>query len=198
MATHSVLTEHLKKLWLRQLQGNQEAISTNVLEWEGYICVDTYRWKVLCYQLPSLIMEGTAIVFFGCINEESGGICNAKFQLKEIGSLIYQFSLSKQALIRWLDVLSGKTKLLYVAPRSPIKRKKILNFWNNLKFHFMHMDEAHCDVGMVAFQAEYRHTSYNKRNRHYHWCVDGSSTPKVQLIFKKPWYAECQCFQIVL
>ena len=135
MATHSVLTEHLKRNFgFDSFKGNQEAIIQNVLDGKDtFVLMPTGGGKSLCYQLPSLIMEGTAIVISPLIALMKNQVDAMRSFSEEDGIAHFiNSSLSKQAidLVKG-DILSGKTKLLYVAPESLTKEENI-EFLNEL------------------------------------------------------------------
>ena len=120
MATHSVLTEHLKRNFgFDSFKGNQEAIIQNVLDGKDtFVLMPTGGGKSLCYQLPSLIMEGTAIVISPLIALMKNQVDAMRSFSEEDGIAHFiNSSLSKQAIDQVKnDILSGKTKLLYVHP----------------------------------------------------------------------------------
>ena len=129
MATHSVLTGHLRKNFgFDGSKGNQDAVIQNVLDGnDPFVLMPTGGGKSLCYQLPSLLMEGTAIVISPLIALMKNQVDAMRSFSEEDGIAHFiNSSLSKTAIDQVkLDLLSGKTKLLYVAPESLTKEDNI-------------------------------------------------------------------------
>ena len=133
MTTHSELTAQLKKYFgFDNFKGNQEAIIQNVLDRQDtFVLMPTGGGKSLCYQLPSLMMEGTAIVISPLIAVMKNQVDAMRNFSEEDGIAHFiNSSLTRQAIdMVKADIVSGKTKLLYVAPES-LQRKKTLSFSN--------------------------------------------------------------------
>jgi ATP-dependent DNA helicase RecQ (EC 3.6.1.-) len=147
MAEKNILTEQLKAYFgFDKFKGNQEAIIKNVLAGnDTFVLMPTGGGKSLCYQLPSLVMEGTAIVISPLIALMKNQVDAMRNFSEEDGIAHFiNSSLNKAAIDQVkTDILSGKTKLLYVAPESLTKEENV-EFLKNVKISFYAVDEAHC------------------------------------------------------
>ena len=141
------LTEVLKENFgFDTFKGDQEAVIKNLLAGnDAFVLMPTGGGKSLCYQLPSLVMDGTAIVISPLIALMKNQVDAIRNLNEEDGVAHFlNSSLTKPAVEEVkADVLSGKTKLLYVAPESLTKDENV-EFLKSIKISLYAIDEAHC------------------------------------------------------
>lgn len=130
MTNQTELIGALKKYFgFEKFKGNQQAIITSLLDGNDvFVLMPTGGGKSLCYQLPSLLMEGTAIVISPLIALMKNQV-DAMRNFSEADSIAHflNSSLNKTAIDQVKnDIASGKTKLLYVAPESLTDRKSVV------------------------------------------------------------------------
>ncbi|SNR97283.1 ATP-dependent DNA helicase RecQ [Belliella buryatensis] len=149
--------DNLKQIFgFSQFRGNQEAIVDNILGGSNtFVIMPTGAGKSLCYQLPAVIKDGTAVVISPLI----ALMKNQVDQLNAFGINAYflNSTLNKSETNKVKkEVLAGKTKLLYVAPESLTKEENV-QFLKEANLSFVAIDEAHCiSEWGHDFRPEYR------------------------------------------
>ncbi|NJN28026.1 MAG: DNA helicase RecQ [Cyclobacteriaceae bacterium] len=182
------LREKLKEVFgFSQFRGNQEVVIQNIMAGKNtFVIMPTGAGKSLCYQLPALMKEGTAIVISPLIALMKNQVdqlnafgVNAKF----LNSTLTKGEITKVKK----ETLSGEIKLLYVAPESLTKEDNI-NFLKQAKISFAAIDEAHCiSEWGHDFRPEYRRIKsiLDEIGKLPLIALTATATPKVQLDIKK-------------
>ncbi len=186
MASNPLLLPALKKYFgFDTFKGNQEAIMTNLLDGKDtFVLMPTGGGKSLCYQLPALLSEGTAIVVSPLIALMKNQV-DAMRNFSEDDSIAHflNSSLNKVEISKVKkDILDGKTKLLYVAPESLTKEDNI-EFLKSVDISFYAIDEAHCiSEWGHDFRPEYRRIRpiINEIGTRPVIALTATATPKVQ------------------
>lgn len=186
MANNKLLVSELKKHFgFDKFKGNQEAIIENLIaERDTFVLMPTGGGKSLCYQLPALLMEGTAIVISPLIALMKNQVDAMRNYSEDDGIAHFlNSSLSREAITEVKEnVLSGITKLLYVAPESLTKDENI-EFLKTVKISFFAVDEAHCiSEWGHDFRPEYRNIrpKINEIGARPVIALTATATPKVQ------------------
>ena len=185
------LTESLKHYFgFDKFKGDQEAIIRNLMAGrDTFVLMPTGGGKSLCYQLPSLIMDGTAIVVSPLIALMKNQVDVINGMSEESGVAHYlNSSLNKSAIQQVMDdVQAGKTKLLYVAPES-LNKEDNLAFFQSVHISFYAIDEAHCiSEWGHDFRPEYRNIrpTINKIGNAPVIALTATATDKVRTDIKK-------------
>ena len=191
MAEKINLAEQLKRYFgFDTFKGNQEAIIRSLLDGhDTFVLMPTGGGKSLCYQLPSLLMEGTAIVISPLIALMKNQVDAMRNFSEEDGVAHFiNSSLSKSAIDQVkADISSGKTKLLYVAPESLTKEENV-DFLKHVKISFYAIDEAHCiSEWGHDFRPEYRRIRpiINEIGKAPVIALTATATPKVKMDIQK-------------
>ncbi len=166
-------------------KGNQEAIIENLMDGnDTFVLMPTGGGKSLCYQLPSLLMEGTAIVISPLIALMKNQVDAMRNFSEENGIAHFINSSLSKAEIQAVrdDIMAGKTKLLYVAPES-LNKDENVDFLQQVKISFYAVDEAHCiSEWGHDFRPEYRRISpiVERIGKAPIIALTATATPKVQ------------------
>jgi ATP-dependent DNA helicase RecQ len=180
------LIEVLKKHFgFNSFKGNQEHIIRNVLNGKDtFVLMPTGGGKSLCYQLPALLLPGTAIIISPLIALMKNQVDSMRsFSETDGVAHFMNSSLNKAAITKVKhDIMEGKTKLLYVAPESLTKEENI-QFLKKVRIAFYAIDEAHCiSEWGHDFRPEYRRIRpiINEIGHAPIIALTATATPKVQ------------------
>ena len=191
MANKTELTKALKEHFgFDKFKGQQEAIIQSVLDGhDTFVLMPTGGGKSLCYQLPALIMEGTAVVISPLIALMKNQVdAMRRFANDDSIAHFLNSSLNKAAIEEVKeDIRNGKTKILYVAPES-LNKDENIEFLRNNKISFYAIDEAHCiSEWGHDFRPEYRRIKpiVEKIGKAPVIALTATATPKVQLDIQK-------------
>ncbi|MCP4521714.1 MAG: DNA helicase RecQ [Cytophagales bacterium] len=182
------LKEELKKYFgYNSFRGDQESIIKSVLlKKDAFVIMPTGAGKSLCYQLPAVLMEGTAIVISPLIALMKNQV--DQLNAHGIQAHFLNSTLSKSEATRVKkSVLAEKTKLLYVAPESLTKEENV-DFLSKANISFVAVDEVHCiSEWGHDFRPEYRkiRTILRELGEFPVIALTATATPKVQLDIQK-------------
>ena len=185
------LKNHLKRIFgFSKFKGLQEDVVKSIMSGtDTFVIMPTGGGKSLCYQLPALISEGTAIVISPLIALMKNQVDAIRgFGTQDNVAHFLNSSLSKTDILQVKqDLVDGKTKILYVAPESLAKEANV-EFFRSLKISFIAIDEAHCiSEWGHDFRPEYRRirTLIDQIGRVPIIALTATATPKVQVDIMK-------------
>ena len=186
MADIKAIHEALKyNFGFDNFKGNQLEIIGSLLDGNDvFVLMPTGGGKSLCYQLPALMSEGTAIVISPLIALMKNQVDAMRNYGEDDGIAHFLNSSLNKAMADKVksDVLSGRTKLLYVAPES-FTKEETMAFMRSIKISFYAVDEAHCiSEWGHDFRPEYRRirSIINEVGQHPLIALTATATPKVQ------------------
>ncbi|CEA15878.1 MAG: DNA helicase RecQ [Fermentimonas sp.] len=186
MKNKDIIYNGLKKYFgFDTFKGNQEAIINSILSGKDtFVLMPTGGGKSLCYQLPALLMEGTAIIISPLIALMKNQVDAMRSYSEKDGIAHFLNSSLTKAEIEEVkkDIVSGKTKMLYVAPESLTKQENI-EFLRSVPISFYAVDEAHCiSEWGHDFRPEYRRIRpiINEISPRPIIALTATATPKVQ------------------
>ena len=188
--THELLKPLKDFFGFDKFKGTQEKIINNILnQQDTFVIMPTGGGKSLCYQLPAIMSEGTAIIVSPLIALMKNQVDAIRAFSNETGIAHFLNSSLNKAEIATVkkDVLSGKTKLLYVAPETLNKEDNVA-FFSEFKISFFAIDEAHCiSEWGHDFRPEYRRLRpiIEKLGSVPVMALTATATPKVQQDIQK-------------
>lgn len=191
IAAETSLREYLQKFFgFSEFKGTQEKVINSILSGtDTFVIMPTGGGKSLCYQLPALMSEGTAIVVSPLIALMKNQVDALRGFGNENGIAHFMNSSLSRAEITQVkkDITDGKTKLLYVAPESLTKKENIA-FFTDIKISFFAIDEAHCiSEWGHDFRPEYRRlrSLIERIGKVPIIALTATATPKVQQDIQK-------------
>ena len=191
VADKTTLQQYLQKFFgFDTFKGQQEEIISSLLaKKDTFVIMPTGGGKSLCYQLPALVSEGTAIIISPLIALMKNQVDALRNFGNEDGIAHFlNSSLTKPEIAKVKkDITDGKTKLLYVAPESLTKQENVI-FFNEIKISFFAIDEAHCiSEWGHDFRPEYRRirTIIEEIGTVPIIALTATATPKVQQDIQK-------------
>ncbi|HHZ64343.1 MAG TPA: ATP-dependent DNA helicase RecQ, partial [Flavobacteriales bacterium] len=191
MTAELSISDHLKKYFgFSNFKGQQGEVIENILEEKDtFVIMPTGGGKSMCYQLPALLLPGTAIVVSPLIALMKNQVDAMRGYGTESGTAHFMNSSLTKAEITQVkaDIVSGITKLLYVAPESLTKQDNI-DFFKEITISFFAIDEAHCiSEWGHDFRPEYRRLReiINAIGKVPIMALTATATPKVQQDIQK-------------